>query len=106
MTMSSSDAQEQAESESNQLQKDIVHSPALKTSKSFLRAFTSLHQRNFRVFWFSQMISFIGSSMQAIGQAWLILQLTHSALQIGLFGAVQALPVLIFSLFGGVIADR
>jgi predicted MFS family arabinose efflux permease len=44
--------------------------------------------------------------VQTIGQAWLVLQLTHSALQLGLVGALQALPVLLFSLFGGVFADR
>ncbi len=71
-----------------------------------MRAFTSLRQRNFRLFWFGQMISLIGSGMQTIGQAWLVLVLTHSALQLGLVGALQFLPVLLFSIFGGVFADR
>jgi predicted MFS family arabinose efflux permease len=44
--------------------------------------------------------------MQIIGQAWLVLELTHSAWQLGLVGALQALPVLLFSIFGGVFADR
>jgi MFS family permease len=66
----------------------------------------SLRQRNFRLFWFGQLISLIGTGVQTIGQAWLVLQLTHSALQLGLVGALQALPVLLFSLFGGVFADR
>jgi MFS family permease len=71
-----------------------------------LRAFISLRQRNFRLFWFGQMISLMGTSMQTIGQAWLVLVLTHSAWQLGLVGALQSLPVLLFSLFGGVFADR
>jgi MFS family permease len=71
-----------------------------------LRVFTSLCQRNFRLFWFGQMVSLMGSGMQTIGQAWLVLELTHSAWQLGLVGALQALPVLLFSLFGGVFADR
>src|SRR5437879_2709090 len=71
-----------------------------------LRAFTSLRQRNFRLFWFGQMISLMGTSMQTIGQAWLVLVLTHSAWQLGLVGALQSLPVLLFSIFGGVFADR
>jgi MFS family permease len=66
----------------------------------------SLRQRNFRLFWFGQLISLFGTGVQTIGQAWLVLQLTHSALQLGLVGALQALPVLLFSLFGGVFADR
>lgn len=74
--------------------------------KGLLRAFSSLRQRNFRLFWFGQMISLIGTWMQSIGQTWLVLQLTHSAFQLGLVGALQALPVLLFSLVGGVFADR
>src|SRR3984893_16074564 len=74
--------------------------------KDLLRTFTSLRQHNFRLFWFGQLISLTGSSMQSIGQAWLVLELTHSALQLGLVGALQALPVLLFSLFGGIFADR
>src|ERR1700736_1555111 len=70
------------------------------------RPFTSLRQRNFRLFWFGQMISLMGTWMQIIGQAWLVLELTHSGLQLGLGGALQSLPVLLFSLFGGVFADR
>jgi len=74
--------------------------------KGLLRGFTSLRQRNFRLFWFGQMISLIGSRMQTIGQAWLVLELAHSAWQLGLVGALQSLPVLLFSIFGGVFADR
>jgi MFS family permease len=71
-----------------------------------LHAFISLRHRNFRLFWFGQMISLTGSWMQIIGQTWLVLELTHSAFQLGLVGALQALPVLLFSLVGGVFADR
>ncbi len=70
------------------------------------RAFTSLRHRNYRLYWFGQMISLMGTYMQRIGQAWLVLQLTHSAWQLGLVGALQFLPVLLFSLFGGIFADR
>lgn len=70
------------------------------------RTFTSLRQRNFRLFWFGQMVSSIGTYMQSIGQAWLVLALTHSALQLGVVGALQSLGVLLFSVFGGVFADR
>ena len=48
----------------------------------------------------------MGTYMQSIGQAWLVLELTHSGWQLGLVGALQALPVLFFSIFGGVFADR
>ena len=71
-----------------------------------MRALSALRQRNFRLFWFGQMISVTGTYMQVIGQAWLTLELTHSALQLGVVGALQYLGVLLFSLFGGVFADR
>src|SRR5215469_7368331 len=68
------------------------------------RAFSALRHRNFRLFWFGQLISLIGTWMQSIGQAWLVLVLSHNnALLLGLVGALQFLPVLGLSLFGGVI---
>lgn len=85
-------------------------SPAIEApqqqAKGLLRAFVALRHRNFRLFWFGQMVSLIGTWMQTIGQAWLVLQLTNSAWQLGLVGALQFLPVLLFSIFGGVFADR
>ncbi len=74
--------------------------------KGFLRTFSALQHRNFRLFWFGQMISLIGTWMQTTAQAWLVLQVTHSAWWLGIVGALQFLPVMLFSLFGGVIADR
>jgi MFS family permease len=71
------------------------------------RAFRALRHYNFRLFWFGQLISLIGTWMQSIGQAWLVLELSHNnALLLGIVGALQFLPVLILSLLGGVIADR
>jgi MFS family permease len=74
--------------------------------KGLPRAFSSLRHRNYRLYWFGEVISLMGSYMQTIGQAWLVLELTHSAWQLGLVGALQSLPVLLFSIFGGVFADR
>jgi MFS family permease len=71
-----------------------------------LRTFVALRHRNFRLFWIGQLISLIGTWMQSIGQAWLVLQLTHSAWLLGVVGALQFLPVMLLSLFGGVLADR
>jgi len=74
--------------------------------RGVLRAFLALRHHNFRLFWTGQLISLIGTWMQSTGQAWLVLELTHSAWLLGLVGALQFLPVLILSLFGGVLADR
>lgn len=74
--------------------------------KGLLQAFVALRHRNFRLFWYGQMVSLIGTWMQTTGQAWLVLQITNSAWQLGLVGALQFLPILLFSIFGGVFADR
>jgi MFS family permease len=74
--------------------------------KNLLRTITSLRQRNFRLYWSGQVISLTGTYMQTIGQSWLVLELTHSAWQLGVVGTLQALPILLFSLFAGVLADR
>ncbi len=52
------------------------------------------------------MISQVGTWMQLTAQAWLVLQLTHSALLLGVVSLLQYLPVMMFSLYGGVLADR
>lgn len=75
-------------------------------AKGLLRTFSALRHRNYRLFFFGQMISQIGTWMQTTAQAWLVLELTHSAWLLGLVGVLQYLPVMVFSLFGGVLADR
>lgn len=75
-------------------------------TKGFLRAFVALRHHNFRLFWFGQLVSLIGTWMQTTAQAWLVLELSHSAWLLGIVGALQFLPVMLFSLFGGVVADR
>ncbi|HET7640534.1 MAG TPA: MFS transporter [Ktedonobacteraceae bacterium] len=106
MQMHSPRSQEEPVPESGPERETPTLSPPQQPGNGLLRAFTSLHQRNFRLFWFGQMVSLMGTSMQIIGQAWLVLELTHSPWQLGLVGALQALPVLLFSIFGGVFADR
>ncbi len=62
--------------------------------------------RNFRLFWTGQTVSLIGTWMQQVGQGWLALELTNSPFFVGLVAAAGTLPVLLFSLYGGVVADR
>lgn len=83
---------------------ELVHEQ--QQVKGLLRTFVALRHRNYRLFWFGQLISLIGTWMQSIGQAWLVLELTHSAWLLGVVGALQFLPVMLLSLFGGVLADR
>ncbi|HHV57435.1 MAG TPA: MFS transporter [Firmicutes bacterium] len=70
------------------------------------QAFSALRHRNFRLFWSGQCVSLIGTWMQNVAQAWLVLQLTDSAFLLGLVAATQFVPMLVLSLFAGVIADR
>ncbi|MEK6691080.1 MAG: MFS transporter [Nitrospirota bacterium] len=70
------------------------------------QAFSALKHRNFRLFWTGQLISFTGTWVQYVAQGWLVLKLTDSPFYLGLVGAAGSLPVLLFTLIGGVIADR
>ena len=70
------------------------------------RIFPALKIRNYQLYFFGQLISLIGTWLQIVAQSWLVLELTNSAFLIGLVAAVNSLPVLLFSLFGGVIVDR
>lgn len=88
-----------------------AHTLPLSTSRLRRRlglpaGYTALKHRNFRLYWFGQMISLIGTWMQTVAQGWLVYQLTRSPFALGLVGMVASLPVLLFSLFGGVLADR
>lgn len=68
--------------------------------------FRALRNRDFRMFWFGQTVSQTGSWMQTIAQAWLVLRLTDSPFALGSVTMLQFMPVLLFGLFGGVVADR
>jgi MFS family permease len=68
--------------------------------------FRSLRHRNFRLFWFGQMISLIGTWTQSVAQGWMVLRLSNSPFLLGVVSAFAGLPVLFFSLPAGVLADR
>jgi len=72
-----------------------------------LNPFRVLQQhRNFRLFWIGQTVSLIGTWMQQVAQGWLALTLSDSAFIVGLVSAAGSLPILMFSLYAGVIVDR
>ena len=66
----------------------------------------SLSHRNYRLFFFGQMVSQAGTWMQTVAQSFLVLGLTHSGTQLGLTTAARFLPVLLFGQAGGLFADR
>jgi MFS family permease len=66
----------------------------------------AFRHRNYRLFFAGQAISLVGTWMQQVAQGWLVLQLTHDPLWLGLVSVAQFGPVILFGLFGGVIADQ
>jgi MFS family permease len=69
------------------------------------RRFAALRQRNFRLLWTGQLISFTGSQMQSAAILWQVYALTHDPLALGAVGLVRLLPIFLFGIFSGVAAD-
>ena len=70
------------------------------------RVFKAFHYREFRLLWFGACTSSVGTWMQIVAQQWLVLSISGSAFLLGLDGFLAQIPILLFSLIGGVIADR
>jgi MFS family permease len=70
------------------------------------RTFGSLDSHNYRLYFTGDLVSHIGSWMQTMAEAWLVLQLTGQGIAVGATFAFRFLPVLLFGLWGGTIADR
>lgn len=76
--------------------------------KRMNEAFPAMKYKNFRYFWFGQCVSLIGSWVQTTTQGWLVLQIVgeNTGFSLGLINALQFTPIMLFSLFAGVIIDR
>jgi len=74
--------------------------------ESRVKPWQVLAQRDFGLFWVSLLISAVGNQISNVTIAWQIYEITDSPLQLGLIGLFRALPVITFSLTGGVLADR
>ncbi|MBM3249711.1 MAG: MFS transporter [Candidatus Omnitrophica bacterium] len=68
--------------------------------------FSSLKVRDFRLYWFGMLVSLVGTWIQSVAQSWLVFQLTGSAFLLGVVGFLSSIPIFVFSLFGGLLADR
>jgi predicted MFS family arabinose efflux permease len=77
-----------------------------KPAGFFTRTFQPFRYRDFRLIWAGAFTSTTGTWMQTVAQSWLVLQLTNSAFYLGLVSFLSDLPILMFSLVGGVVADR
>lgn len=78
----------------------------LSRSFAITRTFAALNHRNYRLFFAGQLISLTGTWMQNVAERWLVYQLTGSPLKLGVVTFAAGVPVLLFSLWGGVVADR
>jgi MFS family permease len=70
------------------------------------RSFSALHHRDFRLVWASAFTSTTGTWMQAVAQSWIVLEMTGSAFYLGVDAFLATLPMILFSLVGGAVADR
>ena len=71
-----------------------------------LAALETLRLKDFRYLWMSNGATFTGQQLANMGMAWLVLELTDSVLWVGVNNGIPAVPIVLFSLLGGVLADR
>jgi MFS family permease len=74
-------------------------------SKARLSPFVALQHRDFRLLWIGQFISLAGTQMQQVAINWHVYILTNSPVALGLIGLMRVIPIIVFSLIGGVMAD-
>src|SRR5881628_1384705 len=68
--------------------------------------FRALRHRNYRLFFYGQLVSLIGTWMQQTAMSWLVYEITGSKFLLGAISAVGSAPMMIFALWGGALADR
>jgi len=84
----------------------IETDPHIAPRGRLARTFSALRYRDFRLLWIGAFLSTTGTWMQTIAQGWLVLDMTNSPFLLGVDGFLATGPMIVFSLFGGVIADR
>ncbi len=77
-----------------------------RASRSLQRTFASLNSPNYRLWFIGQLVSLVGTWMQMTAQGYLVFELTKSPAFLGYVGFASGLPSWLFTLYGGVIADR
>src|SRR5438045_9089968 len=82
-----------------------LHAPAGKLFSGTTFVSLRLH-RNYRLYFWGQFLSQIGTWLQSAAMAWLVLELTHSAFAVGIMTFWQFGPYLVLGLFGGSLSDR
>src|SRR5438477_3854654 len=75
-------------------------------SSALRKPYHALQHRDFRRMWAAQLVSLTGSQMQVVAINWHVYLLTRSPLALGFVGLTRVIPIVVFSLWGGVVADR
>lgn len=70
------------------------------------KSFSALRNRNFTLYWIGTFGYYGGLMMRTVTESWLVYEITKSAFLLGLMTAIHMLPLIIFSVLGGIIADR
>jgi len=83
----------------------VLSLPA-RAANPLARVFRGFQYRDFRIMWLGACTSSIGTWMQNLAQAWLVYDISGSAFYLGLDAFLSQVPIILFSLFGGVVADR
>lgn len=82
-----------------------IADPGLETGRLSRSPLVALRHRDFRIYFSGQFVSLTGTQMQQAAIAWQVYGLTHSAISLGLIGLFRVIPIVVFSLWGGVMAD-
>ena len=85
---------------------ETVAAPDQIQTSTFRRVFKAFHYRDFRLMWIGACTSSIGTWMQIVAQSWLIYRLSHSSRLLALDQFLGGIPIFLFSIIGGVVADR
>jgi MFS family permease len=99
-------SQTEPASKAANLKSGTGHLSVPTASRAAEGTFRSLRHRNFQLYFGGQLISVAGTWMQVVAQAWLVYEISHSDLTLGIVGFAAAIPALIVSPWGGVIVDR
>ncbi|MBA4799633.1 MAG: MFS transporter [Rhizobiales bacterium] len=82
---------------------DVEPTPSPAVRKG---TFSALGYRNYRLFWYGNSISFVGDWLDQIALNWLVISTTNDPVMLGLVNLCRGLPIMLFAMFGGVVADR
>ena len=80
--------------------------PTAQTPPRHERPFRVLRYRDFRLIWSAEALSQTGTQIQRVAVAWQVFELTGDPFHLGLLGLVRFVPLFLFGLAGGVVADR